>query len=215
MNAEKYVKDIVGRIKCSGAKKKEIEEQLMSDISMRMEQGEPLTQIMESMGTAQEIADAFMQDLPERERRAYRNKRVGLIVTAIVLGIVLLGVYVWWLFPKPYSIEDSELLSKEAVSARVEEMITLLDKNDFETLQEESVEEMHSVLTKEVIDQAKSPISEDWGERQAVGSTYMQGMKQRGRIFVVTQTDVMYENTSVTYTITFDENMKLAGVYMR
>lgn len=215
MNAEKYVKDIVGRIKCSGAKKKEIKAQLMSDISMRMEQGEPLKQIMESMGTAQEIADAFTQDLPDRERRVYRNKKIGLIVTAALLGLVLLGAYVWWLFPKPYSIEDSELLSKEKVAERVEEMITLLDENDFETLQEESLDEMHSVLTQEVIDQARMPISENWGERQAVGTTYMQGMKQRGRIFVVTQTDVMYENISVVYTITFDEDLRMAGVYMR
>lgn len=75
MSAEKYVKDIVSKIKCTGAKKKEIEKQLLSDISVRMEQGESLEQIMESMGTAQEIADAFSQNLPEAERKIQRKKR--------------------------------------------------------------------------------------------------------------------------------------------
>lgn len=86
MSAEKYVKDIVGRIKCGSIKKKEIETQLLSDISMRIEQGETLEEIIQSMGSPQEIADAFSQDMPENERKAYRNKKIGMIVVAVVLG---------------------------------------------------------------------------------------------------------------------------------
>ena len=68
MNAEKYVNDIVGKIKCTEVKKKEIKTQLLSDISARMEQGESLEQIMESMGTVQEIADA-LEVVPSSERK--------------------------------------------------------------------------------------------------------------------------------------------------
>lgn len=215
MNAEKYVKDIVSRIKCSSAKRKEIETQLLSDISMRMEQGEMLADIMKSMGTVQEIADAFSHDLPEAERKTYRRKKTGLILAAIAAVVVVAGVYVWWIFPKPYSIESSDLLSEEAIDAQAEMVITLLDQNDFEVLQTMSVDQLRSVLTQETIDKARDVISDDWGERQKIGSTYAQGMKQRGEIFVVTQTDVMYENVSAVYTITFDENLKMSGIYMR
>lgn len=215
MSAEKYVKDIVSNIKCSGAKRKEIETQLLSDISMRMEQGESLEQIMESMGTAQEIADAFSQDMPEAERKTYRKKRTGIIVAAIIVGLVLLGSYVWWIFPKPYSIEDNDRLTEEAINAQVETVITLLDENDFESLQAMSVDKLHSALTQEIIDKARNMISDDWGERQKIGSTYAQGMKQSGKIYVVTQTDVMYENVGAVYTITFDENLRMSGIYMR
>lgn len=215
MSAEKYVKDIVSKIKCTGAKKKEIEKQLLSDISMRMEQGESLEQIMESMGTAQEIADAFSQNLPEAERKIQRKKRIGIIIVMIVTGVFLLGAYVWWIFPKPLDIKNIESVTEEAVDAQVETVVTLLNGNDFETLRGMAIDEMQNVLTQEVIDQARDPISDDWGEMLMVGSTYMQGIKQKGRVFIITQTDVMYENVSVTYTITFDEDLKLAGVYMR
>lgn len=215
MSAEKYVKDIVGRIKCGSVKKKEIGTQLLSDISMRIKQGETLEEIMQSMGSPREIADAFSQDMPENERKAYRNKKIGMIVTAVVLGVVLLGFYVWWIFPKPYTIENNALLSKETVSARVETTVSLLDANDFETLQAEAVDELRNVLTQEVIDKVRLPMSDDWGKRLSIGNTYVQGIKQKGKIFIVTQTDVMYENISVVYTITFDENLNLAGIYMR
>lgn len=215
MNAEKYVNDIVGKIKCTEVKKKEIKTQLLSDISARMEQGESLEQIMESMGTVQEIADAFRQDMPEAERKMYRKKRVGIIIAAIIAGVVLLGSCVWWIFPRPYDIEDNELLSEEAVDAQVEMVITLLDDNDFETLRAMSVDKLQNTLTQEIVDKARNMISDDWGEREKIGSTYAQGMKQSGKIFVVTQTDVMYENVGAVYTITFDENLRLSGLYMR
>lgn len=215
MSAEKYVKDIVGRIKCGSIKKKEIETQLLSDISMRIEQGETLEEIIQSMGSPQEIADAFSQDMPENERKAYRNKKIGMIVTAVVLGVVLLSAYVWWTVPKPYAIENNALLSKETVGAKVEETVSLLDANDFGTLQAEAVDELRNVLTQEMIDKVRIPMSDDWGERLSIGTTYMQGIKQKGKVLVVTQTDVMYENISVVYTITFDENLNLAGLYMR
>lgn len=215
MNAEKYVNDIVGKIKCTEVKKKEIKTQLLSDISARMEQGESLEQIMESMGTVQEIADAFRQDMPEAERKMYRKKRVGIIIAAIIAGVVLLGSCVWWIFPKPYDIEGNELLSEEAVDAQVEIVITLLDENDFETLRAMSVDKLQNTLTQEIVDKARNLISDDWGEREKIGSTYTQGIKQMGKIFVVTQTDVMYENVGAVYTITFDENLRLSGLYMR
>ena len=215
MSAEKYVKDIVGRIKCGSVKKKEIRAQLLSDISMRIKQGETLEEIIQNMGSPQEIADAFSQDMPENERKAYRNKKRGMIGTAVVLGVVLLGFYVWWVFPKPYTIENNALLSTETVSARVETMVSLLDENDFETLQAEAVDELRNVLTQEVIDKVRIPMSDDWGKRLSIGTTYVQGIKQKGKILIVTQTDVMYENISVVYTITFDENLNLAGIYMR
>lgn len=215
MRAEKYVKDIVGRIKCSGTKKKEIQTQLLSDISMRMQQGEQLEEVIESMGSAQEIADAFSQNLPETERKAYRRKKAGIVIAAVLIGIILLGSYVWWVFPKPYSIEDKEMLSEEAVAGAVETVIRLLNADDFETLKEMSVDEMQSALTPEIIDKARNSISDDWGEMCIIGSTYAQGLEQKGRVFVITQTNVMYENVSVVYTITFDENLQLAGVYMK
>lgn len=210
MSAEKYVENIVSKIKCTGEKKKEIKAQLLSDISMRMEQGEALEQIMESMGTAQEIADAFSRDLPDTEKKIRRKKQIGVIIGAVILGVVLFGYYVWWAFPKP-----TDLVSEEDIADEVETVVELLNRNDFETLQRRAIEQMQNVLTRETIDKAREYIPGDWGEMQSMGSVHAQGYKQKGRLMVVTQVDVFYENVSVVYTITFDENGKLAGLYMR
>lgn len=215
MSADKYVEDIVSKIKCTTAKKKEIRTQLLSDISMRIEQGESLEQIVESMGTAQEIADAFMQDLPEAEKKSYRKKTIGVIIGSVVAGLLLMVCYIWWALPKTVDIDGLKLCSEEELTARVAEVVELLDRDDFEALRETSIVEMRQLLTPETIDQVRGTISDDWGGRQTIGTVYTQGMKQKGKLLIVTQTDVIYDNVNVVYTITFDADLKLAGFYMR
>ena len=50
---------------------------------------------------------------------------------------------------------------------------------------------------------------------QSIVKVYMQGLKQKGKVMVVTQVDAVYENVSVVYTISFDEDLRLGGLYMR
>lgn len=216
MNAEKYVNDIVRRIKCTGAKRKEIRNQLLSDIAAREEQGESMEQIIESMGSSQEIAEAFCQNLSDADRKAYRRKQIGMILGAVgvvLLLLLLLGAYIWWMLPKPAEFKAD--FSQEEITAEVQRVVELLDQNDFETLRETSVDEMSAVLTQEAIDKVRKGISDDWGERQSFGHVYAQAAEQRGQYILVTQTDVIYENISVVYTISFDQELRLAGIYMR
>ena len=43
----------------------------------------------------------------------------------------------------------------------------------------------------------------------------MAEITQMNRHFAVCQVNVSYENVSVVYTITFDENMNVAGLYFK
>lgn len=213
MDAEKYVKKIVRNLKCTGAKKKEIGDSLLSDIAARREQGEPMEQIMESMGSPEEIAEAFSQNLSDADRKAYKRRRIGMTIGQIVAALVFLSVLAWWMIPKPASLGDD--LSQEAVTASVENVVVMLNQNDFDGLQELAVDELKSKLTQETMDEVRKGISEDWGEMQSIGKVYMQGLKQKGKVMVVTQVDAVYENVSVVYTISFDEDLRLGGLYMR
>ncbi len=213
MDAEKYVKKIVRNLKCTGAKKKEIGDSLLSDIAARREQGEAMEQIMESMGSPEEIAEAFSQNLSDADRKAYKRRRIGMTIGQIVAALVFLSVLAWWMIPKPAALGDD--LSQEAVTASVENVIVMLNQNDFDGLQELAVDELKSKLTQETLDEARKGISEDWGEMQSIGKVYMQGVKQKGKVIVVTQVDAVYENVSVVYTISFDEDLRLGGLYMR
>ena len=213
MDAEKYVKKIVRNLKCTGAKKKEIGDSLLSDIAARREQGEAMEQIMESMGSPEEIAEAFSQNLSDADRKAYKRRRIGMTIGQIVAALVFLSVLAWWMIPKPAALGDN--LSQEAVTASVENVVIMLNQNDFDGLQELAVDELKSKLTQETMDEVRKNISEDWGEMQSIGKVYMQGLKQKGKVMVVTQVDAVYENVSVVYTISFDEDLRLGGLYMR
>lgn len=213
MDAEKYVKKIVRNLKCTGAKKKEIGDSLLSDIAARREQGEAMEQIMESMGSPEEIAEAFSQNLSDADRKAYKRRRIGMTIGQIVAALVFLSVLAWWMIPKPAAFGDD--LSQEAVTASVENVVIMLNQNDFDGLQELAVDELKSKLTQETMDEVRKNISEDWGEMQSIGKVYMQGVKQKGKVIVVTQVDAVYENISVVYTISFDEDLRLGGLYMR
>lgn len=217
MDAERYVNDIVKKVKCTGARKREIKNQLLSDIAARREQGESLEQVMESMGSAQEIAEAFCQDLSDADKKAYRRRRIaltaGVAVVAAAAALVLFAFYIWWMLPKAVVVENN--FTEEEITAEIEKVIGLLDDNDFEALQEISVDEMRAVLTQETIDKVRQDIADDWGSRQSIGHVYIQGAKQRGVYIIITQTDVIYENISVVYTISFDEDLRLAGLYIR
>lgn len=213
MNAEKYVKEIVKRLKCTGAKKKEIGSQLLSDIAARREQGETLEQIMENMGQPQEIADAFCQNLSDADKKAYRRGKIGRTVGEIILALIASSILAWWMIPKPAALGDDP--TQEEIVASVEQVIMLLNENDFEGLQDMAIDKLKSKLTSEVIDSVRQEISEDWGEMQSIGKTYVQGMKQKGELIIITQTDAIYENVSVVYTISFDEDLGLGGLYIR
>ncbi len=213
MNAEKYVKEIVTKVKCTGAKRKEIGSQLLSDIAARREQGETLEEIMESMGQPQEIAEAFCQNLSDADKKAYRRSRIRKIIVDIVLMLIVVSILTWWMMPKPAVLGDD--LSQEEIEASVENVISLLNEDDFDGLQDIATEELKDKLTRETIDSVRQDISEDWGGMQSIGRVYAQGIKQKGDLIIVTQTDAIYENVSVVYTISFDENLRLGGLYIR
>lgn len=213
MDAERYVNDIVRKIKCTGARKKEIRNQLLSDIAARREQGESMEQIMESMGSAREIAEAFCQDLSDADKKAFRRRRIGVIAGAVIMALAVLAACIWWILPKPAALGDD--FSEEEITARIENVVDLLDENDFAALQKISVDKIRPALTKETIDKVRQAISDDWGSRQSLGRVYAQGARQYGKFIIVTQVDAIYENVSVVYTISFDRELRLAGLYMR
>ena len=168
---------------------------------------------MESMGSAQEIAEAFCQDLSDADRKAYRRRRIAMVAGVVAAVLVFFAACIWWILPKPAALIDD--FSEEEIASEVESVIDLLDQNDFEELQEISVEEIRAALKQDTIDKVRQDISNDWGSRQSLGHVYVQGAKQFGKYIIVTQVDAIYENVSVVYTISFDGNLRLAGLYMR
>lgn len=213
MTAESYVKQIVKRVKCDRKRKQDIEKQLLYEIEERTGAGENLQDILSEMGTVDEIAAGFNEGISEADRKRYRrNKLVKILVPIVVVLLILISLAVWYL-PKVNEIEDSNIFVRADVEQKLVEVITLLDQDDYEGLQAVSTRQMVNVL-HDNLPPVKQQISEEFGERISVGTIYMQEVRQMNQSFAICQVTVSYENVSVIYTITFDEDMKLAGLYM-
>lgn len=57
--SEKYVRLVVKKLKCSKGKREEIRKQLEADVRAEAENGEQLEDIVERMGSPEEIAEEF------------------------------------------------------------------------------------------------------------------------------------------------------------
>lgn len=219
MKAETYVDKIVKQMQCSKSKKEEIRKQLLGDIRERVAAGESEEAVIAQMGTVEELAQEFNESFSAKERKRSRKSRSTKMI--IITILVIIGLFavatalLYWMLPKGTDISESSTFVKEQVEARVEEVINLLDDGAYDTLAENATEQMAGVLNDEDMDAAKQLVGDDWGARVELGTIYMQEVEQQGVHYVITQVAASYENVTVTYTITFDENMRLAGIYMK
>ncbi len=215
MNAEQYVNAVARKVKCGKDRKNEIKKQLMADIETRMDQGEQPEEIISRLGTAQEMADGFNETIPVNERKRYARNKALKILLSLCVALVLLIAAAYWMLPKGTEIEKSDYFDKEQVEAAMKETVELFDAGDSDSLLENAIPEMEPYLTPEAVAEIKEQISEDWGERQQFGTVYMSEVEQKNTHFAVGEIMVTYENISVVYRLTYDEEMRLAGLYIR
>lgn len=215
MDEKRYVKTVARKIRCNGKRKKEIERQLLTDIRMRENQGERLEEIIARMGAAEEIADGFNENIPAQEQKRYTRNKLLKIVVPVILTMLCLGLFVYWRFPKSVDIEQSKYFDKDRVEAAMRETVELLDAEDYAALQENAIPQMQTLLNAETRADMRNSLSDDWGERKQFGTVYMVELIQGNRHFAVGEVTVTYENVSVTYRLTYDENMRFAGIYVR
>ncbi len=215
MKAEKYVKQIVRRLKCSGKKRREIQRQLLADIEAEMSDGETLESILKRMGDAKEAAAEFNQNMSGSEQKGYIRERRGKICAAAVLIICLLAAFVYWLLPRTKEIAQGDVFSTETVEEKAKDVVLLLDKEDYDSLKAMAIEEMEEFLTPENLDGVREQVAKDCGAFRQFGNVYMTEVEQQGKKYAVVELTAAYENTNITYTISFDEDMKLAGLYMK
>ena len=79
----------------------------------------------------------------------------------------------------------------------------------------DAIPQMQPYLSETAMTEINRTISDDWGERTSFGTIYMTELTQMGKHLAVGEITVTYENVSVTYRLTYDKDMKLAGLYIR
>ena len=215
MDANKYVKEIVKKIHCDKPRKKDIKMQLLAEIEERVSAGEQLGDIISQMGSVNEVANNFNENISAAEKKRYKRRKTLKIVLPIVVMIAVIIAFAAWSLPKPKDITSSTVFSKNEVDNSFMEVIDLLDEGNYPKLQEKSTPQMKTIFDGDSMDKIKAQMCDDFGDRTTVGTIYEQEIIQQGKHFAICQVNVSYENINITYTITFDENMKLAGLYMK
>lgn len=100
------------------------------------------------------------------------------------------------------------------VQAAAENVIDLLNKRDAEGLTALMTEEMKVVLTEDIQAQIFELIDLS-GAFQEISDLKMGGSTQNGITYAAVAAKAKYQNREITYTISFDQDMKLAGLYLK
>lgn len=150
----------------------------------------------------------------EETREAKKGRRMRQAVSIVAVLAAIFALY-YWAVPKSAPMGSSGVFSEAAVEEKTAEVIALLNQDDFDGLKRMATEKMKNAIDAGTIRDVRAKINEDWGAFRSFGKIYMAEMKKRGELLAVAQTAASYENTGVTYTISFDREMKLAGLYMK
>lgn len=148
---------------------------------------------------------------------AYKRKFKHMI--AIIILLVCFGV-IYFIREDISEASDNEATTEEITDENwteliSEEIINLVSIDDYETLHDEyCADEMKPYMTKEYMQEAKNYLCEDWGELESIGNMFTQEVVQNGQNITVVQIKTMYENTGVMYTIMYDDNRMVVGLYM-
>lgn len=215
MKQKKYIKKIIKRLQCSGSRKKEIRRELEADVQSALEAGESWEQVEKRMGTTAAVAAEFNGNFPDKEKKAAKRNRRIRIVAVIVLILLAAMALVWWLLPKSYPMGEHSDFEEQTVIDMAEKVVNLLDESDFATLKSMSTDSMQKVMDETTWSQARAQVGDNWGTFQSIGSVYTAELEESGKWFAVVQLTAVYENRTVTYTISFNEKMELSGLYMK
>ena len=103
----------------------------------------------------------------------------------------------------------------QVVEQHVMATIERFEKDDVTGLQAEATSDLRPHLTAEQISGAKAEFAPKWGARAGVGKPLMTAGKEDDKWYVICELAVGYKATAVVYRLTYDENMKLAGFFVR
>lgn len=212
---EKYIRKIIKLLTCSKKRKEEIKKQLESDIDEALSTGEKIEDVISRMGQAGEIANAFNQSFSEEEQKQYRKEKRNRRLLQIIGVLAVLILLFWWTAPKNTLLSDSKVFDADVVEKKAETIIQYLNEENYSEIQKMSDEKIAEVMNKEEMDQAKSNFGDDWGAFQNFGEVYLIESTRMGQHSAIAQMNASYENTSVTYTLSFNQNMELNGLWMK
>jgi len=136
------------------------------------------------------------------------KKKISRFLSLVLLVVFSAALLAGCASKLPEGYDEDEL------KASAEVVINLLNQRDSAGLNEMMTEDMKAGLTEEVQAQIFAFLDES-GTMKEISSMGVSGSEENGITFAVVIAKVAYENRDITYTIGFDPDMKLAGLYLQ
>ena len=214
MTAKKYVEEVGKLLKCRRGKKKEIKRQLLSEINDAVAKGETMDVILNRMGIPWDYANRYNDRFDKAEWKAAKREKAMFIWGIVLLLLFLSLAFLYRNLPRWGDIRESTVFQESQVKAQVEEIIRLYSNDDFEAVNAYMNEDMKTILSPEMLRYTKTERNKDFGALLEFENMEISEASQNGKKYAVVQVEVSYSALRVTYSMTFDASMKLAGFHI-
>ena len=219
MNREAYVKAVAKRLGCSKVRRDEFVRDLESDISDALAAGETWEQVERRMGDPLQVAAEFNEDLSASKiaagKKRKRTKVIVIVLAVVVALAAILAAATWWATPHQADAGQSIGMTEQEIIAQAQDAAEVIAEGDYSSLRPMIEDAASEELSEPVMADAHALFGDDWGSLESYGNTYATQITQMGHTVNIVEMVAMYENTTVTYTIVFDESMKIVGLNMR
>ena len=149
--------------------------------------------------------------------KAKRKPGMYRIITGVLTVVILAAVIIWYAVPKTKELGTSgSPFDEVTVLEDARQIARLMGKQDYDTiLNTWGNDTLRKALDDEKLKSAYQGVNEDWGNLVAFGEHNARQVTQMGHTFAMISIRTSYENTDVILTMTFDRDMKLAGLYLK
>ena len=213
MNKERYMSVFKKSLGCNKEKKNLICEELDADIQEAMKNGESWSDIQERLGEPHVLANEFNENLGVKNSSP--KKKVWIYIGIVVIGLLLAGFfYINSLIPQVSNIGASGYFQQSEVEKQSLDIVVNLSQRNYQAIHDISNQELQGALSQERLETAVNGLC-DIVEFEKITSQNYAEVTQKGEVNVVGELVALYDQRSVTYTISFDKDMKLSGLYMK
>lgn len=213
MNKEAYLKAIMNGLNCSKKDKRRIYEDLKNDIDLRLENGEKLEEIIEQMGTPEEMVTELTENMNLKPIKSNKKLFIGIISGVLVIFIV--GFIAYQIFiPKQTMLADSNIFDQEMVEKKADEVVHLLDERNIDTVLDMCDDRLRSSLDTEGLLKILDEMNFNGLEKLDNAYAFEVSSVLDGT-YATCIVNASYENSIATYTLSFDQDLNLIGLYVK
>lgn len=214
MTQQTYTKKVARQLACGKEKREEFTRQLASDIESALESGESWEAIQKRLGPPAEIAKEINESLGE-EKVFYRKKK--LLIGWLLLGTMTAALITGGIYFTVFSQNDPQKdnLSDNTVLNLTSEVIERFSSGDYEEIILLCDDKMKSLLSPERLQKIKEQTMPDAGAFLKTENGDPVRITEKDLSYTTVQSKAQYENQTMIFTLSWNDQQELCGFYLK